>query len=153
MGWLWAYYGMQTHGQQVALGPIMGSLWGPYGVAMGLLWDADSRPAGGSRSHYGVPMGSLWGGYGPIMGCRLTASRWLSVSPQKLFQKPTSRRCVSRSNSAPRSSGSKARRPPANSGPPQTASRQPRLRALWDGLGCEGTHRDTWGHIETHRDT
>uniref|UniRef100_A0A8C0DSC6 Uncharacterized protein n=1 Tax=Balaenoptera musculus TaxID=9771 RepID=A0A8C0DSC6_BALMU len=44
----------------------------------------------------------------------LTDSTWISVIFQKAFQKCTSRFCTIRSNSAPRSSGSMAKRPPCS---------------------------------------
>uniref|UniRef100_A0A8C6AQ59 Uncharacterized protein n=2 Tax=Odontoceti TaxID=9722 RepID=A0A8C6AQ59_MONMO len=72
---------------------------------------------------------------GPSPCPMLTDSTWISVIFQKVFQKCTSRFCTIRSNSAPRSSGSMAKRPPCSpkdTSPMETVCRNGRMA----GVNC-----------------
>uniref|UniRef100_A0A5F9C5I8 Uncharacterized protein n=1 Tax=Oryctolagus cuniculus TaxID=9986 RepID=A0A5F9C5I8_RABIT len=77
-------------------------------------------------------------GPGVPMCDRLTESTSISVMFQKAFQKCTSRFCMIRSNSAPRSSGSMAKRPlcsPKDTSPMEMVCRKGRMA----GVNCGET--------------
>lgn len=82
-------------------------------------WEKEQKGCWGGGCLWGAPQASLLipsippfpPGLGVPVCDRLTESTSISVMFQKAFQKCTSRFCMIRSNSAPRSSGSMAKRP------------------------------------------
>uniref|UniRef100_A0A6I8PE21 Uncharacterized protein n=1 Tax=Ornithorhynchus anatinus TaxID=9258 RepID=A0A6I8PE21_ORNAN len=117
-----------------------GPLWATGGVMVTLRCGSAARgiskASGGRLSARLTPPSP--GGSGPAPAPPLTDSTSISVTFQKAFQKCTSSFWVMRSNSAPRSSGSRAKRPlcsPKDTSPMEMVCRKGRMAGVNCGWG------------------